>query len=664
MVLDIHGPHLMAAELALVGYFTSLTVLRCDCNLSDGVEALGSLSSLKQLQQLSITAHKPPAGAQLPPSLSALSALQSLSLTTAWGSFGEPRLHLSLPWPWCLAATQVTSMQLDAVDLPLLREHSHWRGIQRATSSISGSSSSIFPALQYLELGSAYDRIDTTALGCCQALEELRIELSQTGTAVWALISQLSQLQTLELQHCRVEAEADEDEDGEPLPLPQSLSSLTSLTKLDIQESNFHKAMAQLPAVRELRLWDIFQEFQAVAGWPLPEGPWLRNLETLDVVYSGIGSIEAVLDIRGPHLMAAELALVSYFTSLTVLRCDCNLADGVKPLGSLVSLKQLQQLSITAHKPPAGAQLPPRLSALSALQSLSLTTVQGRFDEPRKYLSLPWEWCLTANQVTSMQLDAVDLPLLQEHSHGRGISGATSSISSSSSIFPALRNLELRSAGDRIAATALGCCQTLEHLKIELSQTGTAVWALIAQLSQLQALAIHNCSVEPEADADNDGELLPLPQSLSSLTSLTKLDIQESSFHPAMAQLPAVQEFRLWDIFREFQAVAGWGLPEGPWLRNLETLDVVYSGIGDIEAVLRQATRLHTLSFQNCYWMRLRRPQLHMLLRLPLREFVLSKRPESDEIDLPEPLWDEETLWVVEKLSKALKPGVIRNGFL
>ncbi|GAB4823436.1 hypothetical protein N2152v2_010482 [Parachlorella kessleri] len=368
-----------------------------------------------------------------------------------------------------------------------------------------------------------------------------------------------------------------------------------------------------------------------------------------------------VLDVHGPKLKAAELALVGYFTSLTVLRCHCNLADGVEALGSLVSLKQLQQLSITAHKPPAGAQLPPSLSALSALESLSLTTAtaQGGFDEPLLYLSLPWEWCLTATQVTSMQLDAVDLPLLREHSHGRDINGATSSSSgSSSSIFPALRRLELGSAYDRIDTTALGCCQTLEHLKIELGQTGTAVWALIAQLSQLQTLAMHSCYVDAEADVDEGGEPLPLPQSLSSLTSLTTLDIKKSNFHPAMAQLPAVREMRLCDQSKEFQRVAGWPLPEGPWLRNLEALIILYGGIGSIEAALRQATRLHTLCIQNCYWLRLRRPELQLLLRLPLRTLMLRRSPQS--MYVPEPLLDEESVCVVEELSKALKPGVFK----
>ncbi|GAB4823438.1 hypothetical protein N2152v2_010484 [Parachlorella kessleri] len=265
-----------------------------------------------------------------------------------------------------------------------------------------------------------------------------------------------------------------------------------------------------------------------------------------------------------------------------------------------------------------------------------------------------------------MHLDAVDLPLLLAPNHGRGIRVATSSGSGSgSSIFPALRRLGLRSARDRIAGTALGCCLAVEHLTVELSHMGTAEWALISQLSQLQTLAIHSCYGDTDADVDEDGEALPLPQSLSSLTSLTNLDIQHSEFHRAMAQLPAVRKLRLWDPSDKSHAAAGWPLPEGPWLRNLETLDIMHGQIGSIEAALRQATRLHTLSVENCYWLRLQRHELQLFLQLPLRRLTLSKHPEWDERDdLPEPLWDEDTLWVVEKLRKALKPGVLCNSYI
>ncbi|GAB4823458.1 hypothetical protein N2152v2_010504 [Parachlorella kessleri] len=293
--LDLNSVHLLPADLALVGLLTMLTTLRCECFLPGHTQPLSSLATLSRLRQLDLTILTTASGAQLPSSLSALTGLQALNLCCRASAIDweSPVPRLQLPQEWCQAATQVTSVRLDFVDLP----------------GIGGRSrdSVMFPAMQDLELVSPSDPIGE-ALACCKALQALKVDSACFEMTSWAALSALPQLGRLIVLNCMM---ANVDEDEEFRPVPESLSALTSLTYLYLHASGILPAIPQLPALQHAELVRCEISSGAAAGWPLPEGPWLNNLVALRIEEAEVGSVEAALR-QATRLSTLELEQCPY----------------------------------------------------------------------------------------------------------------------------------------------------------------------------------------------------------------------------------------------------------------------------------------------------------------------------------------------------------------
>ncbi|GAB4823457.1 hypothetical protein N2152v2_010503 [Parachlorella kessleri] len=353
------------------------------------------------------------------------------------------------------------------------------------------------------------------------------------------------------------------------------------------------------------------------------------------------------------YLLPADLALVGLLTTLTSLRFECSLPHLMKPLSSLASLSRLRQLDLTILTATSRAVLPSSLSTLAGVQALNLRCRRSDFDRasPAPRLQLPQEWCQAATQATSVRLDHVDLP----GNGGTLISSNSGDRSRDSVIFPAMQSLELMSTSDAVG-DALGCCKALQTLKVESACFEMAGWAALSALSQLGRLTVVDSMMANHADVDEGGQFVPVPESLSALTSLTYLYLHSSCILPAIPQLPALQHAELVnsDLING-GAAAGWPLPEGPWLFNLVALRIVGAELGSVKAVLRRATRLSSLELIQCPFVQLTREELPLLLRLPLKRLVLDKRPDYNYDDYPEPLWDKESIWVAEELRDAME---------
>ncbi|GAB4823460.1 hypothetical protein N2152v2_010506 [Parachlorella kessleri] len=402
----------------------------------------------------------------------------------------------------------------------------------------------------------------------------------------------------------------------------------------------------------ELELRDVHPP-----GHRLAISPFLASARTLKLLH-----------LEKLHLLPAELALISLLTSLTSLRCECSLSKGMQPLSTLASLRQLQHLSLTAVEAPSGSQLPISLSALSSLQSLSLSSSTSKsYSREPPLLGLPWAWCQAATQVTSVRLRWVDLPSLPpaDAPHTSG-AGSSSGASDSIGIFAAVQDLQLYFPLVALGGS-IGCCRALRTLWVFGGSLQAAGWAALSSLPHLEALSVHRCYLddddEYEGEEDNYVDPVPpAPQSLSSLTCLTLLDLWRAPIHPALTQLPKLRKLVL--VEPECLGLyTAWPLPDGPWLRHLESLQVEHAALGSIGAVLRQATRLSSLSLDDCPWLTFERDDLPLLLQLPLERLLVDKRPaevEDDEPDppweeVPEPLWGEESLWVARELGVALR---------
>ncbi|GAB4823461.1 hypothetical protein N2152v2_010507 [Parachlorella kessleri] len=352
------------------------------------------------------------------------------------------------------------------------------------------------------------------------------------------------------------------------------------------------------------------------------------------------------------QLQSAELDLVGLLSSLAALSCQCCLPDGIQPLASLASLVRLQHLSLGVVDAPYGSsKLPDSLSALSKLQSLHLSSTRNLASSSPAELRLPGAWCQTATQVTRVHLHGVDLPLRQELNSTTDDNSSSSS--SSTGIFPAMLQMDISFLSGPLSAP-LECCRAIQFLKVEGTWLGNAGWAVLSLLPQLRELTLYGTDTDDDGDLDEFGQPLPLPRSLSSLACLTCLRVYHSDLYPAVTELPNLREMSLslFDILPG--SPSGWSLPGGPWLQNLEALRIEHSDLGSIAAVLQQATRLSSLELEDIPWLRLRRYELPLLLRLPLKRLRLDKRPEASKFRLPEPLWDEESFLVAEELRVAL----------
>ncbi|GAB4823459.1 hypothetical protein N2152v2_010505 [Parachlorella kessleri] len=324
------------------------------------------------------------------------------------------------------------------------------------------------------------------------------------------------------------------------------------------------------------------------------------------------------LDLVMIHLLPVDLALLGLLTTLTTLRCECFLLEETQPLSRLASLSRLRQLDLTVVTAASGTQLPSSLSALTGLQTLQLRCRRNPLDwkSPAPRQQLPQAWCQAATQVTSVQLDHMDLPGIA----GNRYSSNSGSRSWGNVIFPAMRDLHLVGPSDP-CREALSRCQALKALKVEAADLGMAGWAALSALPQLGRLSVVHALLYEDADDDEGGQFFPVPGSLSALTSITFLHLRASAILPAIPQLPALQH---------------------------------ECDVGSVEAVLRQATRLSKLVLKDCPCLKLKRDELPLLLGLPLKRLVLDKRPPYPDDSWPVPLWDEESLWVAEELRSAL----------
>jgi len=253
----------MPADIVAAAGLTALTSLSCECWLDGVVAPLHSLTSLCQLRKLDLTIQGLPPGEQLPDSLAALSQLESLSLSVGDSAEPSPKAHLRLLWAWCQAAAQLTFLDLHSVDLPQL------------ASNASSSTPSVFPALSELYVWDPVEPLSTSALGCCKSVKVLRLDLAKLSRAGWHVFASLTNLESLNLQYCSPPF------GFVPEPRSPSLNGLTALTSLTMETSAFHPAVAQLPALREVELTKA--DWRQDAGWELPAGPWLQNLERLSL---------------------------------------------------------------------------------------------------------------------------------------------------------------------------------------------------------------------------------------------------------------------------------------------------------------------------------------------------------------------------------------------
>ena len=311
------------------------------------------------------------------------------------------------------------------------------------------------------------------------------------------------------------------------------------------------------------------------------------------------------------------------------------MGDSSESLSSLANLDKLSKLNLDIYGLlPSGGQLPASLSSLSRLTDLNLTAYHSVPGSPG-HQRLPWAWCHTATRLLSAYLVGLDLPRLR----GAADDGPA---------YPALTWLQLSCPRDPISNTALERCQAVRVLGIDYAVLRQADWAALASLPHLRTLAIEDCSYEEGGDG------VPLPQLLGALTSLTCLLLDGHPLLPAITQLPALRSLHVNNYDMRGEGV-GWPLPPGPWLQRLEDL-TLEGDMGSMETALRQATQLTCLWLDGCPWLRFGRDELPLLLALPLREFSIDKRIEWDEEMkyAPRPLWDGDSLWVVEGLRYVL----------
>ncbi|GAB4824155.1 hypothetical protein N2152v2_011201 [Parachlorella kessleri] len=270
------------------------------------------------------------------------------------------------------------------------------------------------------------------------------------------------------------------------------------------------------------------------------------------------------------------------------------------------------------------------MSFLASLTALKVLKLQDVDNLPTR---VPYLASLTALTALKCQcwLEDLDLPRL--------------SGSGNPPIFPALEELCLAHPGPHLSATAMSHCRSVKDLELVLPELTWTEWDALVPLNNLERLHI------VKGGGLAAGEPLPDLPALRALTALTYLF--SHFYYPLIAQLPALRELHLQSA--DDREAPGWALPPGPWLRNLEHLYIEQGLVGSIEAVLRHATRLTSLQLEGCPWLRFSREELPLLMGLPLRDFKLDKQLRYSEYALPSPLWDEESLWVVDGLRAGLE---------
>ncbi|GAB4813538.1 hypothetical protein N2152v2_000584 [Parachlorella kessleri] len=321
------------------------------------------------------------------------------------------------------------------------------------------------------------------------------------------------------------------------------------------------------------------------------------------------------LHYLGPHFLPDDFVAVAGLTALTSLSCNCWLDGVVAPFHSLSSLSQLRMLDLIAQGLRPGEQLPDSLAALSKLETLAVSAGFSSEPDTHAYVRLPWKWCRAAAQLSCLHLLSVDLPQL-----------AGTAASNDSCNFPALSELNVWQPVEPLSTSALVCCQSVKVLRIDCADLGGAgLGGVFALLTNLESLDLRLCDLPPADEEEPPSQLL---SRLTALTGLT-LYLYDGEVHPsAFAQLPALRRV---EVDR-----AGWP--------------------GSVAAALRQSTRLTSLVLDHCPLLRISKGELPLLLALPLRAIKVNKNPFGimASADVPSPLWDEDSLWVVNELRHEL----------